>query len=57
MCFLICSAKNFASVTTSSTDSTSPKIIKLKLSLAAPTTAITLSKLKVISAKRTLYTL
>ena len=39
------------------TDKTNPKIIKLKLPLAAPTTPITLSKLIVISANKTLYTL
>ena len=50
-------SENFAKVTTSKTDKTSPKIIRLKLSLAAPTTAITLSKLKVISANNTLNTL
>ena len=48
---------NFANVTTKRTDITSPKIIRLKLSLAAPTTAITLSKLNVISANNTLNTL
>ena len=37
------------------TDKNKPNIIKPKLSLAAPTTAITLSKLKVISAIITLY--
>ena len=37
------------------TDKNKPNIIKPRLSLAAPTTAITLSKLKVISAIITLY--
>ena len=52
--FLNIIARYVAKAPVKTTESTSPKIIKPKFPLAAPTTPITLSKLIVISANKTL---